>query len=268
MTFSPPCTTTSSAITPTFLCGGGGDGSEIRLNGNKDAAMKRTSVGVSKGTTHPGTSGTSTFPSSSGGTSFSSAVSGLSGGSGGAQANFGNLFLGYSSLSSSSSNGQQQQVQGNAMDMEVDERVEGSVESREEEGTGDHTVREINRNSPTSTSNSNNTTNNSRTQKRQQQQQQQSVQRGDVARPMDSTHYHNNTKKTLGDTPTTPHDNHTDSPLAASPTSLLSRTPILDRFESFQKGDQEGQEETEGDGGTIVVVQMKQGTNKRRAMTR
>lgn len=271
MTFSSPCTTSSSATTPTFLCGGGGNGSEIGLNGNKDAAMKRTSVAVSKGTTHPGTSGTSSFPSSPGGTSFSSAVSGLSGGSGGAQANFGNLFLGHSSLTSSSSNGQQQQVQGNAMDMEVDERVEGSEEEREGEGTEGNIVREVNRNPPTSTRNSNNTTNNSRT----QQQQQQSVQRGDVPRPMDSTHHYSNTKKRFGgDTPATPHDNHSDTPLAvvslptSSSTSMLSRTPTLDRFESVQGGNQEGQEETEGDEGTIVVVQKKQGTNKRRAMTR
>lgn len=276
MTFSSPCTTSSSATTPTFLRGGGGNGSESELNGNKDAAVKRTSIAVSKGTTHPGTSGTFSFPSSPGGTSFSSAVSGLSGGSGGAQANFGNLFLGHSSLSSSSSNGQQQQVRGNAMDMEMDEGVEESVEDREGEGTAGNIVREINRDSltsATSTSNSNNATNNSRTQKRQQQQ---SVQRGDVAWPMDSTHHHhNNTKKRFGDTPTTPHDYHTDTPLAVeslpsppSSTSMLSRTPTLDRFESVQGGDQEGQEETEGDGGTIVVVQKKQGTNKRRSMTR
>jgi hypothetical protein len=272
ITLPSACTTS-----PTFLCGRGGVRGEtenqLSSNGDKGAAIKTSTTVASRGTIHPGTSSTSLSSSMDrSNTSFSSA-SGFSGGSGGAQADFGNLFLGRFPPSLSSS---KQQVQGNDgaldMDMEVDETEEGG--EREGEGGEGHSLRETNRSPHSSASNNINTT---KWKKRQYQ----SAQRGVVvAGPMDSTQLHYN-KKRFGDTPATPHVNNTETaslPLAVvsltsslSPTSMLSCTPTLDRFDSVQedKGNQEGDEEIEGDGGAIVAVQKKQGANsKRRAMTR
>lgn len=266
--FTPPSSCTTS---PTFLCGRGRVRGETEAgpssSGDKDTVMKTSTTVTSKGTVHPVTSSTlsSSMEKSSqvGITSFSSA-SGLSGGSGGAQADFGNLFLGRSPPSSSSS---KQQVRSNngAMDMDMEEDGE-----KEGEGGDMHSLRETSRDPYTSTSNNINTTN-----KKRRQQQQQSAQRGVVTR------LHHDNKKRFGDTSETPHDNNIDTaslPLAVvslfsslSPTSMSPGTSTLDRFDSAQedKEEQEGGEEVVRDGEAMVAVQKKQETNnKRRAITR